>query len=50
MRNVSNKYCRENQNTFYFNFFLENLAVYEITWTKIGTAGQDTDDNRALGS
>jgi hypothetical protein len=26
-------------------FFLENRAVYEIRWTKIGTAGLATDDN-----
>jgi hypothetical protein len=34
MRNVSDKSCRENQNTrFMFNNFIsENRAVYEITW------------------
>jgi len=35
MRNVSDKSCRENQNThFMFNnlFFPENRAVYEIMW------------------
>jgi len=50
MRNVSDKNYRENQNThFVLNnfFFLGNLAVYEITWTKIGTVGQATDDNSA---
>ena len=34
MRNVSDKSCRENQNThFMFNklFFFENRVVYEIT-------------------
>ena len=32
MRNVSDKSCRENQNTHFMfsNFFLENLSVYEI--------------------
>jgi len=33
MRNVSNKICRENQNThFVFNNFFKNSDVYEITW------------------
>ena len=34
MRNVSDKSCRENQNTdFVFrNVFPENRAVYEIMW------------------
>jgi len=34
MTNISDKICRENQNThFIFNkFFPENLAVYEIIW------------------
>jgi len=33
MRNVSDKICRENQNTnfVYNNFFSSNLATYEIT-------------------
>ena len=33
-RNVSNKSCKENQNTdFVFsNFFLVNLTVYEKMW------------------
>ena len=37
MRNVSDKICRENQNThFMFNkFFSENRAVYEIIWKNI---------------
>jgi hypothetical protein len=32
MRNVSDKSCRENQNTHFMlhNFFLENGGVYEI--------------------
>ena len=31
MRNVPNKSCRENQNTFYFQWpFSENRAVHEI--------------------
>jgi hypothetical protein len=31
MRNISDKYCRENQNThFMFNNFSDNNAVYEI--------------------
>ena len=32
MRNASDKRFRENQNTFYVNFF--NRAVYEIMWKK----------------
>jgi hypothetical protein len=36
MRNVFDKYCRENQNTYFvfnnFVFFFEIRAVYEIMW------------------
>ena len=38
MRNVSDKICRENQNThFVFNtlFFPENRVVYEIMWENV---------------
>ena len=35
MRNVSNKSCRENQNT-HFVFFFENRAIYEVMWKNIG--------------
>jgi len=37
MRNVSDKSCRENQNTHFVfsNFFFENRAVYEIMWENI---------------
>jgi hypothetical protein len=37
MRNVSNKSCRENQNTHFMinNFFFENRAVYEIMWKNV---------------
>jgi hypothetical protein len=36
MKNVSDKSCRENQNThFVFNYFFFNLAVYEIMWENI---------------
>ena len=41
MRNVSDKSCRENQNTYFvFNniFFFENRAVYEIMWENNGEA------------
>jgi hypothetical protein len=33
-RNISDKSCRENQNTHFMfnNFFPENRAVYEIKW------------------
>jgi len=42
MRNVSDKSCRENQNTlFVFKiFFFENLAVYEIMWKNIVERGR----------
>ena len=43
MRNVSNKICRENQNTqFMFNDFFppENRAVYEIMWKNIVHSGR----------
>jgi hypothetical protein len=32
MRNVSDKSCRENKNTFSLTFIPKNLAVYEIMW------------------
>ena len=47
MRNVSDKICRENQNTkFTFNniLFSENRAVY-VTVEKYGRIGQATDGN-----
>jgi hypothetical protein len=31
-KNVSDKSCRENHNTFMLSFSLENPAVYEIVW------------------
>jgi len=45
MRNVSDKTCIENQNTYFvFSnfFFLEN---YSVLWKKCGRVGQVTDDN-----
>jgi len=49
MRNVSDKSCRENQNTYFVfsNFFSEYRAVYEIMWEKYCRAGQGTGDNMA---
>jgi hypothetical protein len=37
MRNVSDKSCRETQNTHFIfsNFFPENPAVYEIMWKNV---------------
>jgi hypothetical protein len=36
MTNISDKRCRENQNTFYiFLTLFENRAVYEIMWKNI---------------
>ena len=42
MRNVSDRSCRENQNTHFVfnNFFFDNRAVYEIMWNNI--VGLDT--------
>jgi len=42
MRNVSDKLCRENQNThFMFNIiFSENRAVHEIMWKNIVQLGR----------
>jgi hypothetical protein len=41
MRNVSDKSCRENQNTHFVfsNFFFENRAVYEIIWKNMVHTG-----------
>jgi hypothetical protein len=48
MRNISDKSCRENQNTrLVFNFSPENLGVCEVMWKKYDRAGQTTDDNMA---
>jgi len=37
MRNVSDKSCRDNQNTHFMfsNFFFKNRVVYEIMWKNI---------------
>jgi hypothetical protein len=36
MKNVSDKPCRENQNTqFIFDYFFENRTVYEIMWKNV---------------
>jgi hypothetical protein len=42
MRNVSDKSCRENQNTLFVLsiFFFENLTVYEIMWKNIVDRGR----------
>ena len=32
MRNISDKPCTENQNTFYVQNFSQNRAVYVIVW------------------
>jgi hypothetical protein len=42
MRNVSDKCCRENQNTHFVfsNFFFENRVVYEIMWKNNGERGR----------
>jgi hypothetical protein len=50
MKNVSNKSCRETQNTHFtfhnFFFFWKILRLWDME--KCGTAGQVTDDNMAL--
>jgi len=48
MRNVSEKSCKEKQNTHFMfnNLFFYDLAVYEIMW-KIFLTGQATDDDMA---
>jgi hypothetical protein len=48
MRNISDKLCRENQNTrvlFSNFFFFENRAVYQIMWEKYCKDRQATDEN-----
>ena len=42
MRNVSDKSCRENQNTHFMfsNFFFENCAIYGIKWKNILQPGR----------
>ena len=36
MQNIPDRSCTENQNTFYVKYsFIENCAVYEITWENI---------------
>ena len=49
MRNVSDKNCRENQNThFVFSiFFKKKRAFCKIMWKKYCRPGQATDDNMA---
>jgi len=50
MRNVSDKNCRDNQNTrFVFNdfFFFKNRAIYEIMWKNTVEPVQATDKNVA---
>jgi len=42
MRNVSDKICRENQNTHFVfsNYFQKNRAVYDIMWENILERGR----------
>ena len=49
MRNVSDRSCRENENTHFVfcDFFSENLVVCEIMWKQYCRAGQNTDGNMA---
>jgi hypothetical protein len=50
MRNVSDKSCRENQNTHFMfgNIFLFNLAIYEIMWkTSYSLTGHRLQHNTA---
>jgi len=48
MRNVSNKSCRENQNThFVFNNFFSENRIFLDNVEKCSKAEQATDDNMA---
>ena len=43
MKNISDKNCRENQNTYFmFNNFFSKIMPFR---RKCGTAGQATDEN-----
>ena len=46
MRNISEKSCRENQNTLFYvpQLFLKNGAVYEIKWKNKIQPDRLTDD------
>jgi hypothetical protein len=51
MRNVSDKNCRENQNTYFVfsNFYIfKNHAFYGIMWRDIVEQKRVTGDNKAL--
>jgi hypothetical protein len=48
MRNVSDKTCRENCNTYLTLFFSENHAVYEINVEKYDTARHAINENTIL--
>ena len=51
--NISDKSCRENQNTNFMLeivFFFENRPIYGIIWKKkCGRFGQTTDENTTHG-
>ena len=51
MWNVSDKICRENQNTHFMfcNFSFENRAFCEITWKKYCRVRRATNDNMTYG-
>jgi hypothetical protein len=40
MKSVSDKLYRENQNTYFEFFFIENLALYETRWKNTGEWGR----------
>jgi len=40
MRNVSDRICKENQNTHFIFNFSENRAVFEIMWKNIAEPGK----------
>jgi len=46
MRNISDKSCKKNTRFVFTNFFLENLAVYEIVWNNTGQATDDSTIRR----
>ena len=47
MRNISEKFCRINQNTHFrfSNYFFLNRDVYEVMWKKYGRGRQAADDD-----
>jgi len=46
MRNISDRSCREKQNTYFIgNNFIRKSIVYEVKWGKNCTVGPATDES-----